>query len=400
MDKRDYYQILGVSKNATKEEIRKAYKKKAIKFHPDKLSQDKKKQGEEEFKKIGKAYAVLNDERKRKLYDMYGEEGEKMGEMPDMSNFNPMHGFGGFESMFNFNRKETVNINPIRQVLKVELKDLYYGIEKKIKIERKTFKSKNNKIKCSVCNGTGTRTQIKRLGINMMQQMKVQCDKCNTTGIENGKIIIEKIDINVKIEPGTKSNENIIIKEQGNDVPYAYQQMKKRGDIYIIIEQKEHETFKRKFVYKNIKNEANLYTTIEVKLSEAICGFRKQIKHLDDRIINIEELEPIKDNQIKIIIGEGMPYKNEKYRKGDLFINYKIIYPTKLTYDIKKKIYKLLEKSNLDSIFDKDIDTVNLLNIEEYENMYNDNINDNTSDNTNNNTNNSFQENTTECRTS
>ena len=160
----------------------------------------------------------------------------------------------------------------------------------------------------------------------------------------------------------------MVIKNEGKETPEGLKEKNKnRGDIHIQLEEEEDEKFKRNFEFNQTTNPANLYMVMNISLSESLCGFKKIFEHLDGRKILIEEMELIKDNQIKVIIGEGMPYKNETYRKGDLLINYKIEYPKNITYEQKKEIYKILEKKTLnEEDLDVEIDPTNTINIEEY----------------------------------
>ena len=203
----DYYSILGISKEASSVDIKKAYKKAALKHHPDR-NPDNKEAAEAKFKEISKAYQVLKEETKKKQYDMFGEEGLEgaggMGGFSPFDLFNNMGGFGGgggggggglgnlFSQMGQQQRQQPRNQKapPKQKILNLELKELYTGkntsfiLQKQVKCHDCIGEGTTNKdaiIMCSICSGTGKINELRRMG-PMIQQIVKECYKCNGKG--------------------------------------------------------------------------------------------------------------------------------------------------------------------------------------------------------------------------
>lgn len=352
-----YYEILGINKNASKDEIKKAYRKLAKKYHPDRLNENERKEGEEKFKKIGEAYEILSDDEKRKIYDKYGKEGLKQGGM-DFGGFEDMEDI--FESMFR--REERIRV-PQREVnINVKLEEFYTGVYKKVNIKRKNKcdkcegtgnKDKKNH-KCKKCKGKGRISIVRQLGPGMIQQMETTCDDCKGSGkdkkakrCESCKEGLKKenYEIGIKIKRGMKEGDKILREEEGDELSEEIQRKtgRERGDLIIILIEEENDKFKR----DNIYDVYNLRTNIKITISESLCGFSKELKHLDGSIVRISESDIIGHYEERVIIGKGMPRENGK--KGDLIIKYEII-KKKLNQEQKKKIREILGYNIKDNI--------------------------------------------------
>ena len=347
------YDILGVSKNAGDSEIKKAYRKLAMKYHPDKSNNSNREDNEAKFKEISNAYDILKDKEKRDLYDRFGEEGLKgMGggggnpfDIFDniFGNSNP------FGSSFSFNsgRSNRRRKAPDRvEEIKIDLEDLYNNVVKKIDIKQKIVclscrgtgaNSKEDIVICSNCNGQGKVMKIINIGPGMIQQTMATCEKCRGKGksikklcreCQGNRTVVKNKKINLPIENGLKDGSKITIPELANHDPDCDTQ----GDLIIKIKFREHNFFKRK--------NNDLIFTKNILLSEALCGCEFAISHLDGRQILIKTNQIIKPNQEYCVKDEGL--KIDDNFRGDLIINFNIIFPDKLDTDRKKYLNKIL----------------------------------------------------------
>lgn len=344
---KDYYKILGVEKNASETDIKKAYKKLAIKWHPDKNSENKE-FSEEKFKEISEAYQTLIDLKKRKEYDNYGSNRN--------NNFNfqnPRDIFSSFfnnnafnnsfnDSFFNERFEKKSNFSKIEDtIIKIEcsLKDLFFGSKKKITIKLNHLcidcnGKGGNSYQCSLCSGNGNITRINKLGPNMIQKIQQKCQVCNGTGniIEkicttcNGERLISKEkSFIITIEKGSNFNEKKIFKESGN---HNINGSKSDLVFLIIYDYNSSYTFDKK----------NLIFYKEVSFEESLIGKNIVINHIDNSEIKYFEESIIKDNSFSIIKNKGMPIKNTN-NFGDLIVVYKIKkYKNKFTKEIQDQL--------------------------------------------------------------
>ncbi|EYC43948.1 hypothetical protein Y032_0476g2142 [Ancylostoma ceylanicum] len=310
-----YYDVLGVSPNATDSELKKAYRKLALKYHPDKNPE-----GGEQFKLISQAYEVLSDEKKRQIYDQGGEEalqgGGGGGEF-----HNP---FDVFDMFFGGGRRQRERgVRPTVHQMKVSLEQLYNGFSKKLKVTRTVICTDckglggvaGSVVKCSDCKGRGMIVRVMQLAPGMIQQVQSPCGACKGTGEVipakdrckgcqgQKKRKVEEI-LEVHVEKGMKDGDRIMFEGRGDedhDVP--------PGDIVIILDEKDHHTFFRK--------DDNLVMNIDIQLVEAMCGFSRVIKTLDDRTLffNVLPGEVIKHSDMRVIYGEGMPHRRNPTEK-------------------------------------------------------------------------------------
>ncbi|XP_049847828.1 uncharacterized protein LOC126304697 isoform X2 [Schistocerca gregaria] len=342
-NKKDYYEILGLSRNASKDEIKKAYRKLAMKYHPDRNSDPS---SQEKFKLISEAYSVLSDDKKRQIYNQFGEEGVSgfgsagpMGGMSPEEIFAQMFGggFPGAENPFvNFSSEEKFT-QDIDHVVSVSLEDLYNGKDITIEHVRKvicgTCNGKGAKPPyspqvCSVCNGTGQRVTTRHLG-GMYQQTINQCNACYGKGetipsshlcteCGGSKIVSRVVRKSINIPRGSRSGEAIVYPGESHQVPGA-----KSGDLRIWIEAKPHPVFKR------LKNDG-LLVEHTLPLTNALSGYEFGIKTLDGRQLILREVsgsgKVIKPGTIKMIPGEGMPSRKTGY-SGNLYVRFNVEFP-------------------------------------------------------------------------
>ena len=334
----DYYEILGVSRNATKIEIKKAYRKLAMKYHPDKNPGDK--EAEEKFKLINEAYQVLSDDEKRAIYDRYGKEGlEGRGYRPknDFSDifdmFNDIFGGFGFEE---YDEDLPYDIDKAIEIT-LEFEEAVYGVSKEIEIEYFSL--------CPVCNGSGAKTKetcptcrgqgriVVGNGFMRIAQtcpncngrgfiIKEKCNECNAKGF-----ILKKEKIHIDIPAGVDSGMRMRVAGKGNESKRG------RGDLYIIFKVKPSKIFKRKG--------NNLIVEVPVFFTSAILGDKIKIPTLEgEREI---EIKPNTKDKTQIMLkGLGIPDPNTGY-KGDLYAIINIVYPKKMTKEQKELLEKLHE---------------------------------------------------------
>ena len=317
------YDTLGVNKKADNSEIKKSYRKLAMKHHPDRGGDEAK------FKEINQAYEILSNSDKRESYDQIGDAYLEQGGDVSMGG-NPFDIFNMFTGHSREHTEKNVT-QPIIKEFNVELVDLYKGKECSIKIERENYKIKNGKDisdcfkKCSECKGKGVCVQVRQIG-PMIQQMQTTCNKCKGKGKSynnNIKMYMEEKQVSFSIEKGMKNKDNIILYQESHRKPGYIS-----GDIVIILKQKSNPIFHREG--------NNLKMLMSIKLVEALCGFQKIITSLDNRKLLVQSSSVIKEDTLMYIPNEGMPNKNNPQDKGNLIVSFNIEYPKQLTREQKK----------------------------------------------------------------
>eukprot|EP00448_Togula_jolla_P031282 CAMPEP_0170621286 /NCGR_PEP_ID=MMETSP0224-20130122/28521_1 /TAXON_ID=285029 /ORGANISM="Togula jolla, Strain CCCM 725" /LENGTH=511 /DNA_ID=CAMNT_0010947537 /DNA_START=59 /DNA_END=1594 /DNA_ORIENTATION=- len=264
VDTTKFYKTLEVDKNASEAEIKKAYRKLAVKHHPDKGGDP------EKFKEITRAYEVLSDSEKRAKYDRFGEEGvdgDGGGDPTDI-----------FESFFGGRRggggsKRRQKTKDVVQPLKVTLEQLYNGQTKKMAITRQVLDKQKGVQSCSDCGGRGVKVEVVRMG-PMIQQMQSACHSCGGEG-KSFKTKQDREVLEVHIQKGSSDGHRIPFREMADEHPDA-----DTGDVIFILKQAEHAEFKRKG--------ADLYVERRISLVEALCGFSMELTHLDGRKLLIK----------------------------------------------------------------------------------------------------------------
>jgi len=307
VDNSEFYEILGVSKQATEQEIKKAYRKLALKNHPDKGGDP------ELFKKMTVAYEVLSDSEKRDLYDKYGKDGLEGGAGgADASDiFSQFFGGGGSRRSRGPKKGEDLT-----HPLKVSLEDLYNGKTVKLAVNREVVSDEEGaERKCNTCNGRGMRVQLRQIGPGMVQQMQSVCPDCRGVG-KIIKVKKERKILEVHVEKGMRNGQKITFHGEADRFPGTTP-----GDIVFVIQEKEHSVFQRKG--------SNLILEKHISLPEALCGFETVVNHLDGRKLWIKTKpgEVIKPNQFKAVAGEGMPTHGNPFVKGQLVILFKVDFP-------------------------------------------------------------------------
>jgi len=344
----DFYQILGVPRDASVGQIKRAYRQLAMKYHPDKMSQNdpKYKETMDKFQKITNAYEVLSDEDKRRKYDQYGEEGLKQQ--------NQRGGFNPFD-IFNFNmrggggerRGEMPKGPSITIDLEVSLEDLYNGKDIELLQRRQTLcpkcrgtgaKDPDDVKECPVCGGQGVRIVTQKLGPGFVTQTQTTCDHCGGKGkittsqceyCKGKKISRGDQTINIFVERGMPDGFEIKSEEDADEAPD-----RTPGDLIFKVKTIPHKRFTRK------GNDLNMYFSIS--LLQALIGFKKTFNHLDGHEVTIERDSVTPPGFTIKLPAEGMPIHTTPDVFGDLYITFNITFPTKLTDDQKESFKKLL----------------------------------------------------------
>ncbi|EGR28735.1 hypothetical protein IMG5_169320 [Ichthyophthirius multifiliis] len=341
---RKYYQILGVNPNASDQEIKKAYRRLSVQYHPDK---NKDAGATEKYQQINTAYEVLKDKDLRRAYDQEGEEGVKryqaqkqQGNSPDMDFFGGIFGnfFGGG------NKRNVEKRGPELKIkLYTSLEDIYSGNEVPFFITKQvlcphcrgTGANDPDDVKtCPACNGGGYIIRKQQIAPGYYQQFQAQCDRCSGKGkilrskcqVCQGQKTMQGYDeMSVFIERGIEDGQTIKFEGGGDD----YVDMSS-SDIIFEIKELAHPVFERK------KN--NLHVSVELTLREAIFGFKKKIKHLDNHFVKINKVGVTQPGEIQKIVGEGMPLHQQSQTYGDLYIQYKVRLEKSYTSQQLKKL--------------------------------------------------------------
>lgn len=334
-----YYEILEVETDASEHEIKRAYRKLAMKYHPDKNPDEG-----ERFKEISHAYEILSDPDARAAYDRYGEEGPRGGgggggfgmSADDLfaNLFGGGHG-GGFDFGGDFNQHGRPRKGEsMKYPLTVSLEDLYLGKHTKMALEKNVICSncdgKGGKTgatkKCGTCKGRGFQVAMRQVAMGMIQQMQVPCTDCNHTGevakdrckkCKGKKVTVEKKYLDVFIEKGMMDGQKIAMKGEGDQEPGI-----EPGDVILVLKQKEHPIFTREG--------DDLLCKVKISLTEALCGFDKVIvTHLDGRGIHVKNPagKIIRPGMIKRIYNEGMPTYKRPDNRGNLYIEFDVEFP-------------------------------------------------------------------------
>lgn len=366
----EYYDTLGVSKDASNSKIKKAYYNLAREFHPDKAPEDKKEEYTQKFQKISEAYEVLGDDEKRKTYDQFGKDGLSEGGGPGVNPFDIFsqffgNGGGGFSfngtnfggsnfggSSFNnhsqnnnFMKKRVKKSSPVVHQVNIKLEDLFKGKTIKLKITRKAIFEKGSNeplkdnldktwVQCDNCRGNGVKMERKQVAPGFITQVQTGCDKCLGTGdilTPNYELKDYASVIEVEVRRGMDIRKEVVIEGAGNCYPGTLP-----GDIIIAFNVVPHNVFKLDGNDLRIKK--------KISLSEALCGTSFNIVHLDNKEITIKTTNIIKPGDIKRIKKQGMYDKFEL--RGDLIIEFEIEFPESLLIHQKKNLKKYLPKGN------------------------------------------------------
>ena len=334
MAKQDYYDILGVNKSASDSEIKKAYRKKALQYHPDKNPDDK--AAEEKFKQAAEAYEVLSDPDKKSRYDQFGHQafdgaggfGSGGMNMDDIFSqfgdiFGSAFGGGGF-SGFGGQRQRVVKGSNLRIRVKLSLEDIANGVEKKIKVKRKIIAPGTTYKTCSTCNGSGQVTRITNTILGRMQT-SAPCNTCGgagqmidkkAAGTDAQGLIVSEETVSIKIPAGVVDGMQLKVSGKGNAAPGNGI----AGDLLVAITEENHETLKREG--------DNLHYDLYVSIPDAVLGISKEIDTVTGKV-RIKIDAGVQSGKILRLRGKGIPNING-YGKGDLLVHINVWTPKTL----------------------------------------------------------------------
>jgi molecular chaperone DnaJ len=362
MSKRDYYDVLGVSKGASAEELKKAYRKMALKYHPDKNPDDK--EAEEKFKEAAEAYEVLSNPDKRSRYDQFGHRGvsgsggfggQHMSMDDIFSHFGDIFGSafgGGFSSGFGGQRSGRRRVNRgsnLRVKVKLDLKEVANGVEKKIKLNKYVSCNSCNgsgaekgssKSTCPTCKGMGQVTQVTNTFLGQMQTSSTcpqcggdgeiitnKCNACHGNGITKGEEVVT-----FKIPPGVADGMQLSISGKGN----AAARGGIPGDLLVLIEEKDDPNL--------IRDGNNLLYDLYISFTDAALGSTAEIPTVESKA-KIKIAPGTQGGKVLRLKGKGLPDVNG-YGRGDLLVNVNIWTPKNLSKEEKKILEDLKDSSN------------------------------------------------------
>ena len=356
--KEDFYKILEVSKGASAPEIKKAYRKKAIEFHPDKNPGDSK--AEEKFKQAAEAYEILSDADKKAKYDRFGHQAFEGGggggfggggfggggmNMDDIfSQFGDIFGGGGggFSGFSGGGRRAQVKGSNLRIRVKLTLEEIANGVEKKIKVKRKKVAKGTSYKTCTTCNGSGQVTRIQNTILGRMQT-SAPCNICGGSGQtidkkpsnadEHGMLQTEET-VSIKIPAGVVEGMQLKVSGKGNEAPGNGIS----GDLLVAIEEKSHDTLQREG--------DNLHYDLYISISDAVLGTSKEIDTVNGKVrIKIEQ--GVQSGKILRLRNKGIPSINS-YGTGDLLVHINVWTPKTLNKEQKEFFKKMIDDDNFD----------------------------------------------------
>lgn len=364
MAKRDYYEVLGVNKNASPEELKKAYRKLALQYHPDRNPGDK--GAEEKFKEAAEAYDILSTPEKKARYDQFGHSGMGSSGGYNTGEMNMDDIFSHFGSIFegafggNFQsftggfggRRQQRRVNrgsDLRVRVKLTLEEIAKGVEKKIKVHKKIAcdvcdgsgaATKDAYKTCDTCHGTGQVTRITHTFIGQMQQTSVcptcggegkiitqKCKKCHGQGVVEGDEIIS-----IHIPAGVENGMQLSMGGKGNAAVHGGV----NGDLVVLVEELEHPLFERA--------QNNLHYNLFVSIADATLGETVEVPTLEGKVRT--KIEPgTQSGKLMRLKGKGLPVLNG-YGNGDLIICVNIWIPKSVTKEEKELLEKLRDSPN------------------------------------------------------
>ena len=361
MAKRDYYEVLGVSRDASSEEIKKAYRKKALRYHPDKNPGDK--EAEDKFKEAAEAYEVLRDPNKKQRYDQFGHAGVSgaAGGGGGFSGFSDIEdifsafgdifgghfgGFGGFGGSRGQGGRRVARGSDLRVKVRLNLKEIANGVEKKIKVKKYVkcqqcggtgARNGSAYSSCSTCHGSGRVTRVTNTLLGQMQTASV-CPTCNgegkmitekCTGCAGEGVIRNEEVISINIPPGVGEGMQMNVSGKGN----AARRGGVNGDLLVVIAEEDHPDL--------VRDGNNLIYNLFLSFPELALGTTAEIPTVESKV-KVKIDQGTQPEKILRLRGKGLPDVNG-YGKGDLLVRVHIWIPKKITPEEKRVLERLLD---------------------------------------------------------
>lgn len=344
MSKRDYYEVLGVSKTSTTIEIKKAYRKVALKYHPDRNPGDK--EAEEKFKEAAEAYEVLSDDNKRARYDQFGHAGVGGAagggfggggmNMEDIfAQFGDIFGFGGGFGSRGSTRARQQHGSNLRIRVKINLREMVEGVVKKVKVTRLKLAEGVSFKTCPTCNGRGQQVRVVNTMLGQMQTATT-CGTCGGTGkipdrippgANNQGLVKSEETVEIKIPAGAREGIQLQVRGKGNDAPMGGVP----GDLLVVIEEEQHNSLHR--------DGNNLHYDLNVGLPDVVLGGEAEVPTATGKVkITIEK--GTQSGKVLRLKGKGLP-SLEGYGIGDLFVHVNAYIPEKLTKEQEEFFKKM-----------------------------------------------------------
>jgi len=348
---RDYYDILGVQKNSSSEDIKKAYRKIAMKYHPDRNPDNQ--EAENKFKEAAEAYSVLSDEEKRQRFDQFGHAGvnqnssgfSNMDASDIFSAFSDIFGSSGNSPFSDFfggggsgNNRRSSGEN-LKISIPLSLEEIYEGTTKKIKIKRYERIPNSTPSKCSKCNGIGEVRHVQQSMLGQIVNVQM-CGSCNGIGYIGGRDK-KTATISVKIPSGVSDGNYMTLSGEGNQS--VIDGSGQDGDLIIYFEERPHNLF--------IRQGVDIYLECMINYADAILGTKVQVPTLNGKV-KFKIPSGIKNGQILRLKGKGFKEVN-RYKTGDQYIRITIDTPQKISNDLKKIILNLKNNLGDEVIFKK-----------------------------------------------
>jgi molecular chaperone DnaJ len=337
---KDYYDVLGVTKNSTQDEVKKAYRKLAIKYHPDKNSDGA---SEEKIKEINEAYDTLGDESKRRSYDQFGSKGQQSN--PFGNGGDPFNDI--FRDIFNQQSHSKVRKrgSDLKMQISISLTDILNGVDKKVRIKReklcKTCRGAggSNPRPCLKCNGSG-RVVKSVITVFGPQSMESQCDNCNGIGSINTNkcnscqgMTVEIVDevVDIKIPKGVQDGMTLEVQGKGNEIKDGV-----TGNLLIVIREENNPMF--------VRNGNDLILDRNISLPDAVLGGEIIIRSIDGDI-KISIPKGTQSGKTVRMRNKGLPFLNHPNQRGDMIVRLNVMIPSELT-EVEEQVFKTFKESS------------------------------------------------------
>ncbi|WP_027376437.1 molecular chaperone DnaJ [Kaistella palustris] len=354
MSKRDYYEVLEITRTASAEEIKKAYRKMALKHHPDKNPGDK--TAEEKFKEAAEAYEVLSDGNKKARYDQYGHAGlggaaggfggGGFGGGMNMEDIFSQFGdiFGGHFGGGGFgggSQRQQLRGSNLRVRIKLNLEEMVNGTQKTIKVKKMKLAPGATAKTCSTCGGSGVQMKVMNTMFGQMQT-QTQCGTCGGAGKIADKIpagansqglIKEDEEVTINIPAGAREGIQLNVRGKGNDAPFGGNP----GDLLVVVEEEVDATIKREG--------DNLHQELYVSFAEAALGTQKEIPTVGGKV-KIKVDAGTQSGKILRLSGKGLP-SIDNYGKGDMFVHINVWTPQRLSQEQKEFFEKQIANGEM-----------------------------------------------------